>query len=883
MKGVWRKLLFRFRRERFDEELAEEVRLHQELRAERLREANVDSRSAAEAARRQFGNETQLRELSRETWSWRWLDALLQDLRYAGRMLAKNPGFTLAAALMLALGIGANTAVFSILDGTLLRPLPYRDPQRLVVIWDRTTRGKNTAPIFASYADFEQFKRYGRSFSSVSAATWAWGPGRIWTDGKRAKTIMAVAASESFFETLGVEAALGRTFRAADERLPCAVVLSHRFWQDKLAAKAGVVGSALTLDDQACTVVGVMPRSFSFYPRQTELWILAGPNLKPAREKLVVGTFARLKPGVTLEQAQSEAAALHRTLHQGDGKERYIVPATFYLQDEFTFLAGRTLQKTIGLAAGAVLFVLLIACLNVANLLLGRSLTRERELAVRAALGCGKTRLVRQLLTESLALALLGASVGVAIAWGAIVYFNHANPIELPVGSEVRMNLPVLVFSGVLTLVTVFVFGLLPAVRGSRVNVNEALKAAGRSAGQQLNRQALARALVTVEMALSVVLLAGAGLLAMSLFRMATASLGFDPHHLQFTGLHLPSDRYPDDSAKVRFYQVLLDRLHQSPAEGKVAFSSELPLYGGGFDVLEIGGRGNTTHSETGDVGSASISPGFFAALKTPLLRGRDFDERDRAGGQPVAIVNEMLAREYFPGENALGKQVRLHDEAHENPWATVVGIVGDTKHSSLMHEMSWQANPMLYRPIVQAPTEQVSLLVRTRDGKVGRKVEAALAATDGRIPRSDELDSMESELSRLLSFARFRAILVGVFAVTAILLAAVGLHGVLTQLVSQRTAEFGIRLAIGAQARDVFLLVARQGGGPILGGVMIGVCATFGLARWLANLLYEIRPSDPLVLGEVTLLLCCVAAMAIILPARHAARVDPAVALRNE
>ncbi|HEY6990484.1 MAG TPA: ABC transporter permease [Bryobacteraceae bacterium] len=881
--SFWRKFLFPFRRRKFDEELAEEIRLHKELRERRLQQTGFDQKAASEAAGRQFGNATRLLEISRETWSWRWLDDATRDFRYAFRMLAKSPGLTLVAGLMLALGIGASSAVFSVLDGTLLRPLPYRDPERLVAIWDRMTRGKNTAPFFASYTDFEEFRRYAKSFSSISAATWAWGAARIWTNGTRARGILAVPATVSFFQTLGVNAALGRTFHGADERLPCAVVLAHQFWQEKLAAKPDVVGTALTIDEQPCTVVGVMPAAFSFYPRQTQLWILAGPNLKPSREKLIVGTFARLRPGVTLEQAQNEVAALHRRLHRADAEERERVPAAFYLQDEFTFLASRTLRQTIALAGGAVLFVLLIACLNVANLLLGRSFTRERELAIRAAIGSGKARLVRQLLTESLALASLGAVAGIAMALGAIAYFNHANPIELPVGSEVSINLPVLVFGGALTLATVLIFGLLPAMRASQIDVNAALKAAGRSAAQQYSRQHVARALVTAEVALSVVLLAGAGLLAISLYRMESASLGFNPHDLRFTNVHLSTDRYPNDDAKIRLYQTLLERLQESLPSEKLALSSALPLFGGGADALEIEGQPNTPRLETGDADEISISPAFFSVLDTPLLRGRNFDERDRAAGEPVAIINEILAREYFPTENPLGKRVRLRDETHPKPWATIVGIAADIKHGSLLHEMSWQANANVYLPFPQRPTGQFSVLVRTRDGSVGRKVEAALAATDNRIPRSDDLESMEADLSRLLSFARFRAILVGSFALTAILLATFGIYGVLAQLVSQRTAEFGIRLAIGAKPRDVFLLVARQGGGPILGGLALGLGTALGVANWMASLLYEIRPADPRVLGGIVLLLGCVAAGAIMLPARRAAQVDPAIALRNE
>lgn len=697
---------------------------------------------------------------------------------------------------------------------------------------------------------------------------------------------MAVAATDSLFDTLGVKAERGRTFNASDEQLACAVVLSNSFWREKLAARPEVVGSALTIDHQPCTVVGVMPPSFSFYPTVAQMWMLAGPHLEQPREKLIVGTFARLKSGVTLAQAQSEVAMLHRVLHEHDAEERYRAPATFYLKDEFVFLASRTLRMTIGLAAAAVLFVLLIACLNIANLLLGRSLGRERELAVRAALGSGKARLVRQLLTESLALGSLGAAAGVALAVGAIAWFNHVKPVELPVGSEVRLNWTVLVFSGVLTLATVLIFGLLPAMKASRLDVNSALKAGARGVAQQYSRRYLARALVTAEMALTVMLVTGAGLLAISLYHMEKTPLGFNPHDLRFTSLQLPEDRYPNEAARVGFYRRLVEALERFVPEEKAAVGSELPLFGGGYGAVEVDGkRAGVDGARAVDVGAVSTSPGYFSVLGTALIDGRDFDGRDGVAGEPVAIVNEMLAREYFPGENPLGKRVRLRNEGagHQDPWATVVGVVGNTKHSSLMHEMSWQANPVLYRPMAQAPTEGFSVVIRTRNRGVVRKVQSALAATDNLLPRNDELDSVESDVSRLLSFAQFRAVLVGIFAVVAILLAAVGMHGVLAQLVSQRTAEFGIRMAIGARARDVFVLVAKQGSGPILIGLAIGLGATFALARWMASLVYETQLADPRLLAGVVLLLGVVAAGATTLPARRAAQVDPVTALRNE
>ncbi len=881
MRNLWRRFLFRLQRKNFEAELNEEIRLHKELRTERFRETGLEANAASEAAHWQFGNVTQLREASREVWSWRWLEELGQNLRYGGRVLGRNFGFTLVAAVTLALGIGANTAVFSILDGVLLRPLPYRQPQRLVVIWDRMTRGTNTGPIFASYQDYEQFRRYAKSFSDLSAATWA-SNGRVWTNGGPAKTLLVIPATASFFRTLGVHAALGRTFTGADEQRGCTVVLSDSFWRENLGARPDVVGRELVLDDVACMAVGVMPPTFSFYPRQTEMWILAGPNLKPKREGLIVGIFARLNPGVTTAQAQAEVRTLHHSFHQANGDERYVEPVVYNLQDQFTFLAGRTLRTTIWLLAGAVGCVLLIACLNVGNLLMGRALVRERELAVRAALGSGHARLVRQLLTEALLLASLGAVLGLAVAFGAIRYFRYANPIELPPGTEVTMNLPVLLFSGLLTVGTALFFGLLPAIRASRVDVNNSLKSSGRSAAQQSSRQLPAKVMVATEMALSVALVTGASLLLISLWRMQDAHLGFDPHNLLFTHTNLNKERYLKDDHKAQFCAELWRRLNGFLPPGTFALGSRLPVYAGTDEAIQIEGRQSDTSNEAGEVGDESVSPDFLRVLKTPLLNGREFGESDTGASRQVAIVNEALAREYFPEQSPLGKRIRLRAGQEYGPWLTIVGVSANAKHSELMREMSWTASPVVLRPVLQSPPSSIFIFLRRHGAATARRVQQAISAIDNRLPVGD-VETMESSLSLLLSFARFRAILVGAFAFTAMLLAAIGLHGVLAQLVSQRTPEFGVRMAIGAKTRDVFLLVAKQGGLPVAAGLAIGLSVALAFGKVLANVLYEIRPNDWRVMVGVAVVLLITSSFAIMLPARRAARVDPAVALRNE
>ncbi len=811
----------------------------------------------------------------------RWIDELTHDLAYAIRLFRKSPGFTLAAALTLALGMGANTAVFSVLNAVLLRPLPYREPQKLVVIWDKIMRGSEPAPVFDSFADFVQIQRYAHSFSKVSAATWA-APARVWTDGGLPRTLLAIPATASFFDTLGVGAALGRTFTKHDEQRGCTVVLSHAFWQEKLASKRDVVGTDLKLDDIACTVVGVMPASFSFYPKQAQMWILAGPNLRPKREDLIVGIFARLKPGVSIAQAQSEVTALHDALHRADGHERDTKPFVFNLQDQFTFLAGRTLRATMWLTAGAVLFVLLIACLNVANLLLGRSFNRQRELAVRAALGSGQARLVRQLLTESLLLACAGALLGLGFALGAVHYLQQTNPIELPVGARLTMDFPVFVFSGLLTLGTAFAFGLLPAYRASRIDLNRALKTAGRSSAQQSSPRVFAKAMVTVEMTLSVVLLTAATVLMMSLSRMSSEPLGFDPHHLIYTGTAPRGSRYATDENKIRFYGQLWRKLQDSMPAAQFALGSTLPVYGGGFDALDIAGQTPKAANALGDIGQQRVSPGFFSVLKTPLLSGRDFDERDRSGAARVAIVNQTLAREYFPHGNALGSRIRIPGENHGDQWMTIVGVVGDARHSELMKEMSWVTTPVVYEPFLQTPPPSIFVFIRTNNAALGRTAQRVIAAVDAKAP-VDEVTAMDSNLSILLSFARFRAILIGAFAATAILLAAIGLHGVLSQLVSQRIPEFGIRMALGAKGRDLIVLVASQGGIPVLAGLVLGGLGTLAFKRFFASLVTEVPGYDRLALLAVAGVLVIVAGAAIVMPAKRAAGVDPAAALRSE
>ena len=809
-----------------------------------------------------------------------WLSDAFQDSRFALRTLLKRPGFTAAATLTLALGIGATTAVFSIVDAVLLRPLPYKDPKRLVVIWDKGNQPQ-LAAIFASYNDYEALRK-AQSFESVAAATWAGRVrlGRVMTGRGPTRTVMAVPATPAFFDTLGVQATLGRTFHPEDQNRGCSVVLAHSFWGSKLRADRSLVGQSLTLDHKPCVVLGVMPAEFAFYPRQTEMWMLLGPDFDVPRKELPIGTFARLKPGVTLEQAQAEASALHQALHQADGEERDLQTFVQPLHDDFTFLAGRTLRTTLIVVFGAVALVLLIACLNLANLLLGRLAERHRELAVRAALGSGRSRLIRQVLTEGLLLSATGAAGGVALAFAAVHYFKAANPIELTVGADVQVNFPVLLFSAALAVAANLIFGSLPAVQVSRVDVTEKLRMAGRGAVTEGLRFSGAKAMIAVEMAASLMLFAGALLLLASALRMGEADLGFDPHGVLQTRLSLPVPKYADRAKRAQFFQALLDRVKQVPGVAGATLGSTFPPYGGGGGQIEIQGRRPPDHPVY-DTGADSVSPEYFDLLRTRLLRGRMFDARDSDSGERVAVINQALADKYFREVDPLGQQIRLSQP--QMPWATVIGVVANLKHTELMNEMKWVESPSFYVPFAQTSPAAAELAVRTLGAvPLERELQQIIAAADPDVP-VNEPETLSSALSKTLEYPRFRAAVLSMFAFLAVLLSAVGLHGVLAQIVARRTAEFGLRRAVGAQTADLLLLVARQGGVPVAIGLVCGLAGSVAASRVLGGFLYGTQPADPKLLALASIALVAVATIAIAVPAARAARVDPMTALRNE
>ena len=797
------------------------------------------------------------------------------------RPLRRAPGFTAIAVATLALGIGAGTAVFSVVEAVFLRPLPYRDPARLAAIWKHSTQEKELSKLFVAYRDFERWKAASQSFENISAATWAVA-NRVWRGPGAARQILAQPVSVSFFDTLGVRPRLGRTFQPPDESAGCSVVLSDGFWKTDLAADPNVLARSLTLDDKSCAVLGVMPPSFSFYPSAVKLWILVDSNFQPDRDHLFVGVFARLKPGASFNRAQQELDAIHASLHAGHTRELELAPVIYPLHSEFTWLASRDLPKTVLVLSAAVLGLLLIACVNVANLLLARWTLRQREITVRAALGAGRWRIARQVLAEGLWLSALAAAFGCLLAYGAVRYFQSANAVELPIGATLSIHWPTLAFAVLLCAATTLITSVIPAWRCAGIDLASGLKAAGRGAAWSGLARRSSQFLIVAEMTASVVLLWGAGLLMKSVLGMESANLGFEPHAL-FTGtVNLPSSRYTASAEQALFWDRLAGRIAGLPGAAETGLASRLAPYGSGSQILEIAGRPAGDHAPH-DTGGISVSPSYFQAMRVPLLRGRYFTPTDRAESAPVAIINQALAHTWFPGRDPLGEHIRFSDGRQPMPWLTIVGVVGNEKHWPLLQEVSWVESPVMFRPVAQDPRQSMEFVVRSAANAKDLRaaLEPIVAGLDPGVPVS--LDTMEQRLAKPLAYPRFRAVLLAAFSVCALILAAVGLYGVLAQLVALRTREFGVRRAVGAQTRDLVLLIARIGGIPVAAGLLAGIACALAFGRLIASLLYGLEPDDPSTFAAIPLVLLVVAAFAMAVPARRASQIDPMTALREE
>jgi putative ABC transport system permease protein len=812
------------------------------------------------------------------------MQTLWQDLRYGFRTLARKPGFTVVAVIALALGIGANTAIFSVINSVLLRPLAYQDPAALVVINHDYPKINLKASVSA--IGYTHYRDNAKSFESVAAI----GGGSFnLTGGGDPERLNGSRVTHNFFSALGARPALGRLFLPEEDQpgKNKVVVLSNGFWRRRFGADQSLVNKTITLNDESYTVVGVMPASFQFgreLGQVVDLWTpiaftpqqLSYNNL--TNEFLFV--FARLKPGVTIGQAQAELDTIANNLRQ-----QYLPWAATRSEwglttESLNELVVGNIRQALWILMGIVGLVLLIACANVANLLLARAADRQKEMAIRTALGAGRWRVIRQLLTESALLAVIGGVIGLLLAWAGISALVNVNQVQIPRASEIGVDWRALVFTLGVSMLTGIIFGLVPALQSSKTDLHETLKEGGRT-GSSGARAWVRNSLVVLEMALALVVLVSAGLLMRSFWRLQQVNPGFAPRNVLAMSLGLPMTKYREPAQRANFYKELLQRIRALPGVLSAGATSILPLGGDNSSgSFQIEGRviPQGQSSPHGDRWAATTD--YFSTMKIPIIRGRFFDDRDTMESQPVAIIDETMSRKYWPNEDPVGKRITFQGGPNNPVWREIVGIVGHVKHRGLEGESRVQ----YYIPHSQVQNANMNLVVRAGADPTSLTgaVRGAISGLDKDLPVF-RVKTMEQFVADSMAQRRFAMSLVGIFAAVAMALACVGLYGVLSYSITQRSHEIGIRMALGARAADVLRLVVGQGMLLALVGVALGSVAAFLLTRLMANLLFGVTPGDPLTFASIAALLTLVALLACFAPARRATKVDPIDALRYE
>src|ERR1700723_1618964 len=883
-------LLYRLRAlihgRKMDAEVDDELRDHIERETEKYRRAGFAPNEAIRRAHLALGGSEQMKQQSRDSRGTKFIEDLLQDLRYAMRSFAKTPGLTALIVLSLAIGIGANTAIFSVTSTLLLKPLPYPAPDRIAILWLRSP-GIGIPQDWPSPGQYHDIVTQNHVFEDAALVS---GGNYTLTEHSTAMKVDGIQAPSSLLPMVGAKPMLGRIFLPEEDLpgKPETVVLTYGFWQREFAGDPNIVGRSITLDGQPHTVVGVLSQSFRL--NHEVIPTIAGiekpdffmPPPDEAKDSNNYGSenyniLARLKPGATMQQAQSDIDVIAARLRQEKHRDRSFTISVVPLMEQ---VVGNV-RTAVLILLGAVSLVLLIACTNVANLLLSRAAVRQREIAIRAALGAGRVRVVRQLLTESISLSLMGGVAGLAISALSIFIARKMHPGNIPRLEELGMDLRVLPFTLAISILTGVVFGLAPALRASRVDLTSNLKAGGKgslSGGLSIRHDKLRGALVIAELAISLPLLVGAGLLVRSFVRLANVPTGFNPQHVVSMNVGAYGPQFKDPTTRVQFYQELAERIRHLPGVTATGAISALPLTSAiNWGKMQIEGYAPPPNEPELQVDRRSATPPYFSAMQIPLIRGRMFAETDTDKMSPVDIIEQKMADRFWPHGDAIGKRIRQSDDS---PWTTIVGVVGVVKEYGL----DTDTRMVVYFPHAQARNGAMYVVART--GSDPASTTAAIIhlvnAINPDVPVYD-VATMEQRVQDSMARQRFAVTMLGGFAGFAMILAAIGIYGVMSFLVTQGTADIAVRMALGARRASILSLVFQQGMGLAFVGIIVGLVGALGLTRMMSSLLFGVTPTDPFTFFSVLALLFFVALSACLFPAGRAMRIDPMVALRTE